>query len=152
MQASGGGAFFGVIFRGVISCGQEAAPVLSCARPVHRTGRLFVEMPFETPGDDMSQDVSYSRDHRSRTSLFRKPQEVTPLQHGEATDVLHVLTCISYGRRGTPSNQYGRTWSLPVSGKMYGTPIQNTWGTGPCPPIVVTRGVPTPIRNTCEDM
>ena len=56
---------------------QEAPPVLSC--PVHRTGRLFVEMPFETPGDDMSQDVSYSRDHRSRTSLFRKPQEITPL-------------------------------------------------------------------------
>ena len=27
----------------------------------------------------MSQDVSYSRDHRSRTSLFRKPQEDTPL-------------------------------------------------------------------------
>ena len=22
--------------------------------------------------------------------------------HGEATDVLHVLTCILYGRRGTP--------------------------------------------------
>ena len=56
---------------------QEAPPVLSC--PLHRTGRLFVEMPFETPGDDMSQDVSYSRDHRSRTSLFRKPQEITPL-------------------------------------------------------------------------
>ena len=28
----------------------------------------------------MSQDVSYSRDHRSRTSLFRKPQEITPLE------------------------------------------------------------------------
>ena len=28
----------------------------------------------------MSQDVSYSRDHRSRTSLFRKPQEGTALQ------------------------------------------------------------------------
>ena len=58
---------------------QEAPPVLSC--PLHRTGRLFVEMPFETPGDDMSQDVSYSRDHRSRTSLFRKPQEDTPLKN-----------------------------------------------------------------------
>ena len=35
--------------------------------------------------------------------------------HGEATGgVLHVLTCISYGRRSTPSNQYGRSWSLPV--------------------------------------
>ena len=45
--------------RGVPSSGQEAAPVLSCARPVHRTGRLFVEMPFETTGHDRSQDVSY---------------------------------------------------------------------------------------------
>ena len=59
--------------KGVSSSGQEAAPVLSCARPVHRTGRLFVEMPFETPGDDMSQDVSYSRDHRSRTSPIAVP-------------------------------------------------------------------------------
>ena len=58
---------------GVTSCGQEAAPVLSCARPVHRTGRLFVEMPFETPGDDMSQDVSYCRVHRSRTSPIAGP-------------------------------------------------------------------------------
>ena len=59
--------------------------------------------------------------------------------HGEATGVLHVLTCILYGRRGTPSIKYGRTWSLPVSGKMYGTPIQNTLHGGPekapCPPI-----------------
>ena len=46
--------------RAVPSSGQEAPPVLSCARPVHRTGRLFVDMPFETPGDDMSQDVFYS--------------------------------------------------------------------------------------------
>ena len=53
--------------------GQEAAPVLSCARPVHRTGRLFVGMPFETPGDDMSQDVSYCRVHRSRTSPIAGP-------------------------------------------------------------------------------
>ena len=59
--------------RGVTSSGQEAAPVLSCARPVHRTGRLFVEMPFETPGDDMSQDVSYCRVHRSRTSPIAVP-------------------------------------------------------------------------------
>ena len=50
---------------------QEAPPVLSC--PVHRTGRLFVEMPFETPGDDMSQDVSYCRVHRSRTSPIAVP-------------------------------------------------------------------------------
>ena len=27
---------------------------------------------------------------------------------------VRVLPCILYGRRSTPSNQYGRSWSLPV--------------------------------------
>ena len=36
---------------------QEATCPVTC--PVHRTGRLFVEVPFETPGHDRSQDVSY---------------------------------------------------------------------------------------------
>ena len=75
---------------------QEAPPVLSC--PLHRTGRLFVEMPFETPGDDMSQDVSYSRDHRSRTSLFRKPQEGTAL----------LIILVNVCRRREESSTWGR--------------------------------------------
>ena len=36
---------------------------------------------------------------------------------------------------------------LPLS-----TLIQNTWGTGNVLPYWFTRGAPTPIRNTCEDM
>ena len=86
--------------------------------------------------------------------------------HGshEATGLLHVLTCISYGRWGTPSNQYGRTWSLPVAGKMYGAPIQNTGGTGrlhvlpywllgvPRRPYEIhVRTWRTPVASPCRD-
>ena len=48
-----------LMVRGVSSSGQDARPVLSCDLSCDRTGRLFVEMPFETTGHDRSQDVSY---------------------------------------------------------------------------------------------
>ena len=40
-----------------------------------------------------------------RRSAHLEDDPVDP-SRGEAAGVLHVLTCISYGRRGTPSNQW----------------------------------------------